>query len=224
MYTGARYRVMLNTFTDGLSACPMSTKRKMSRQSKRPERSLEIVHGSLSQAWFASLPREIRDAVPDVHAKIQDDPRAAIAQLRTWIEREPVPMFFNWLGTAYGALGEIQAMEATIRENYERNPQYLFARFNYAELCLDSDDPEAAREAIGGTLDIRALLGGRKRVHVSELAGFFYIVARYHLQTGDRAGAEKVFAILEDAAPDEPGTEELRRLMYPFSGGLFRRG
>ncbi|MBB4639246.1 tetratricopeptide repeat protein [Longimicrobium terrae] len=192
----------------------MSTKRKMRRSGKSPNQLLEIVHGSMRDTAVARLPKEIRDALPRVHALVQDDPRLAIAELRTWIERDPLPMFFNWLGTAYGALGDLQAMEDTIRENYRRNPRYVFARVNYAQLCLDQRNLEGVREALGEGFNILALLGGRKRIHVSELTGYLYVVTRYHLQTGDRDAAETSFKILMDAAPDAPATDELWRRLY----------
>jgi tetratricopeptide (TPR) repeat protein len=192
----------------------MSTKRKMRRRGKAAADLLEIVRGPLRDPRLAQLPKEIRDALPRVHALVREDPASAIAELRVWIEREPLPMFFNWLGTAYGAVRDLQAMEDTVRENYRRNPQYVFARVNYAQLCLDEHDPEGVREALGEGFDIRALLGGRKRVHVSELVGYLYVVALYHLQVGDRDAAEKAFEILKDADPDAPATEELWRRLY----------
>ena len=153
---------------------------------------------------------------------MRDDPRAAVEELRAWIEREPLPMF-NWLSAAYSALREEEAVEEIVRENYRRNPQYLFARINYAELCLSTGDLPGAREALGESLDIRPFLGGRKHVHVSEAAGYFYAVAFYHLEAGDREAAEEVYEMLQDMAPDEVATEDLRRRLRPRLRDLFFR-
>jgi hypothetical protein len=177
----------------------------------------------MEQAWHSRLSQETRDAMPRLHALVRDDPRAAVTELRAWIEREPLPMFFNWLSAAYSALSDVQGVEDVVRENYRRNPQYLFARVNYAELCIRDGDLDGAREALGGGLDIRALLGGRKRVHVSELLGYFYAVGLYHIRMGNLAAAENVYAILKEAAPDEPAVEELRRRLHPRLRDLFIR-
>jgi tetratricopeptide (TPR) repeat protein len=187
----------------------------MRRRSQAAAQVLEIVHGPMQQSWHSRLSRETRDALPELHALVRDDPRKAVTELRAWIAREPLPMFYNWLSGAYSALGDIRGVEDTVRENYRRNPQYLFARVNYAELCLRYGDFSGALEALGGGLDIRALLGGRKRVHVSELTAYFYTVGLYHIETGDLAAAEHTYSILEEAAPDEPPTQELRRRLYP---------
>lgn len=201
----------------------MSTKRKMRRRDRAHARYYEIVYGPIEQPWQTRLSKETRDALPRLHALVLDDPRAAVAELRAWIEREPLPMFFNWLSVAYGALGDTEGVRYTVRENYRRNPQYLFARLNYAELCLRDGDLEGAREALGPELDIRRFLGGRRRIHVSEVAGYFYTVALYHLKAGDRAAAEKIYEMLEEVAPEEVSTEDLRRRLYPRLRDLFSR-
>ena len=193
----------------------MSAKRKKRRRSQAPAQMLEIVYDAMEHPWHARLSRETRDALPGLHALVLDDPRSAVTELGAWIEREPLPMFYNWLSMAYSALGEVEAVKDVVRENYRTNPRYLFARLNYAELCLDDGDLDGAREALGPGPDIRALLGGRKRVHVSEVAGYYYAVALYHLATGDRDAAEKMYALLEDVAPAEPPTQALRRRLHP---------
>lgn len=193
----------------------MSIKRKMRRGSNASGPLLEIVHGAMDQAWVQRLPAETRDALPMLYERVREDPRSAVMELRAWIAREPLPMFFNWLSAAYRAVGDVQGADDTIRENYQRNPQYLFARVNYAEMCLRDGDLDDAREALGGGLDIRALLGGRKRVHVTEFAGYYFAVGRYHIRAGDLAAAEKVCGMMEEAAPTQPPTRELRAMLHP---------
>lgn len=185
----------------------------MSRRKEAAGHLLEVVYGGLPQA-SAPLTSETRDALPGLHALVQDDPRAAVAELRRWIEREPLPMFYNWLIAAHNALGEVDAAEALVRENYERNPHYLFARANYAELCIRDGDLEGAREALGGGFDIRRLLRGRKRVHISELTAYFYAVGLYHLKAGDLDAAERAHELLKEAAPEELPTRMLGRMLH----------
>ena len=201
----------------------MSAKRKVRRRGQASAKMLEIVYEAMEHPWHARLSPETRDALPGLHALVLDDPRSAVTELRAWIEREPLPMFFNWLSMAYSSLGDHEGMEATVRENYRANPRYLFARLNYAELCLRDGDLDGAREALGPGFDIRPLLGGRRRVHVSEVAGYYYAVALYHIETGDRDAATKMYELLEEVAPAEPATEALRRKLHPRLRDLFVR-
>lgn len=174
----------------------------------------------MPNAWNARLSVEARASLQGLHELLRLDPRTAVAELRDWISREPSPIFFNWLGAALTELGDDAAAAENTRENYRRNPDYLFARVNYAELCLADGDLAGAREALGETLDIRRLLGGRKRIHVSEAAGFFYVSALYRIETGDREGAERLYEFLEDLAPDDSTTETVRRRLWPGLRGL----
>lgn len=192
----------------------MSSKRRMSRRNPVAGQTLEVVHGPLPQSWQSPFASEIREAMPRLHALVHEDPRAAITELRAWIEREPLPMFYNWLSAAYSALGENEAADDVVRENYRRNPQYLFARLNYAEVCIHHGDLAGAREALGARFDLRPLLGGRKRAHISEVTGYFYAVGLYHLAAGDLDAAEQAYELLKNVAPDEPSTDELGRMLY----------
>ena len=201
----------------------MSNRRKRPRSGRKPANTLEIVHGSMQNTWVARFSREAREALEELHELLHLDPRAAVQELRDWISREPNPIFFNWLGAALTTLGDETAANETIRENYRQNPGYLFARVNYAEICLANGDLAGAREALGESLDIRRLLGGRKGVHVSEAVGYFYVSALYRIETGDREAAEHLYAILEELAPDAPATETLRRRLWPGLRGLFGR-
>ncbi|WP_420130485.1 hypothetical protein [Longimicrobium sp.] len=194
----------------------------MRRQVRSSQASYEVVYDRLENPAHAHLSQEVRDALPRLRDLVRHDPRSAVTELRAWVEREPLPIFYNWLTGAYSALGDVESVKAVVLENYRRNPRYLFARANYAELCLRDGDLAAAREALG-SFDIRPLLGGRKRVHVSEVTGYFYAVGLYHIKAGDRDAAENVYQMLARVAPDEIATEELRRKLRPRLRDLFSR-
>lgn len=189
----------------------MSTDRKMRRRKRPSQRLYEVVYGPLDQ--LGNISPETRGALSRLYALVRDDPRSAVTELRDWIKREPLPIFFNWLSAAHAALGEFDAVRDTVRENFLRNPRYLFARVNYAQQCLQDGDFAGMCEALGESLDLRRLLGSRTRVHVSELAAYFYAVARYHIETGDRPAAERAYELMAEVAWSEPRTQELRRVL-----------
>lgn len=193
------------------------------RRNQAQDRSLEVVHGPMPQPWLARLSKEARDALPGLRDLILDDPRAAVAELRALIAREPNPMFFNWLGTAYSELGDVAAVKETVRENFQRYPSYLFARLNHAELCLRDGDLPGALEALGEKLDLRSVIGGRRRVHVSEVAGYYYAAGLYYFKARDLEAAERMYDLLAELAPDERVTEALRRMLHPRLRDLFVR-
>ena len=72
----------------------------------------------------------------EIHELVRNDPPAAIQRLEPLLEKFPsTPMLLNWLAAAYSNLGRSDKADELIRLNYERNPDYLFARANYAEIA-----------------------------------------------------------------------------------------
>ncbi|MBN1935009.1 MAG: hypothetical protein JW934_10110 [Anaerolineae bacterium] len=64
-------------------------------------------------------------------------------------------------------------------ENYRRNPDYLFARLNYAELFLRRGDYERVAEILEHKFDLKLLYPRRNRFHVSEVSNFIGLVGLY---------------------------------------------
>ena len=68
-------------------------------------------------------------------------PTRAIPELERLIATYPqVPTFCNYLSIAYLAAGDQEKTDACVRESYRRHPQYLFAKVNYANLCLQKGE------------------------------------------------------------------------------------
>jgi predicted Zn-dependent protease len=81
--------------------------------------------------------------------ELSKNPQATIPKLRRLIEQVPdVPIFYNWLAMAYIRVGDERRANEMVRENYRRNPDYLFARLNYGHLCLQQGDVARADEVM----------------------------------------------------------------------------
>jgi len=126
-----------------------------------------------------------------------------------------IPVLYNYLSVAYSRAGQREKSEAVARENYRRNPDYLFARLNYAELCLDKRDYEKIGEIFEQKFDLKLLYPQRKRFHISEVASFMGLIGIYFFETGERQAAEKYYDVLQQIAPGYPMTKRLRRKLFP---------
>lgn len=194
---------------------------------KRPSRSqtssdrirvfdYEITSEAIADARYRRLPRAVRDAFEQLYYQSQTQPRKAIPELLKWIERYPhMPMLYNYLSVAYSATGQADKARATVEENYRRNPDYLFARINYAQLCLADGDYEQVAKILDHKFDLKLLYPKRKRFHISEFTNFTGLVGLYFYGTGDRDMAARYYAILEQIAPGYPMTKQLRRKLHP---------
>jgi tetratricopeptide (TPR) repeat protein len=202
----------------------MSKRRRAKRPRPRAQGSLdgvrvveyEITTSPIQDRQYRKLPREVKDAVERLHDKAQKQPREAIPELLEWIEQYPsIPTLYNYLSVAYSLSGQQEKSEEAIQRNYQRNPDYLFARLNYAELCLARGEHEKIGEIFEHKFDLKLLYPKRKRFHISEVANFMGLIGVYFFETGERETAEMYYEILKEVAPGYPMTKRLRRKLHP---------
>lgn len=154
---------------------------------------------------------EEQDEVERLHGLARSNPRDAIPDLLRAMERYPdVRQFPNFLASAYSAIREDQKAEAVIREMLDRFPDYLFARLNYAEICLREGRVEEVAEILDHKFDLKLLYPRRDRFHISEFTGFAGTVGTYYARKGEVEIAERYLEILQEMEPDHPMTRRLQ--------------
>ncbi len=181
----------------------------------------EVTSEPILDRGYKRLPKKVKEAIDRLHDESQRRPREAIPELVELIEKYPdVPILYNYLSIAYSLSGQREKSEATVRENYRRNPDYLFARLNYVEMCLARGDYEKVAEILEHKFDLKLLYPKRKRFHISEVVNFMGLVGIYFLEIGERDIAEKHYDLLQQIGRRYPITKQLRNRLFP---GLFRR-
>ena len=109
----------------------------------------EITAEPIEDRRYRKLPRNVKDEFEKLHGLVTTNPRQAIDELPQWIKRYPdIPLLYNYLSAAYSQAGAHREAEQAILENLQRNPDYLFARLNYAELCLGRGDYQAVAQTL----------------------------------------------------------------------------
>jgi hypothetical protein len=171
----------------------------------------EIVYTPIREEWYDTLRPAARAAIPRLHGAIQDRPSAAdVAELEGLVERYPhVPVFYNFLNIAYGRVGQEEKRRTLIGRCRAVLPDYLFGKIGEAEQLLYDGEYDAFAELWGGCYDLRELYPHRSQFHLSEFAGFYSLVARYHHLMGNHDEAARIWEMLLDVAPDEGATKML---------------
>jgi len=170
---------------------------------------------------YQRLPRYVKEAMERLHDVAQRRPREAIPELSELIKHYPrVPQLYNYPSVSYSRAIRRKEAETVVAETYQRNPDYLFARLNYAEVCLARRDYAQVAEIFAHTFDLHALYPQRKRFHLSEVANFMGIAGLYFLAIGQRELAEHYDNLPQQIAPDFPLTTHLHKKLFP---GLLRR-
>ena len=180
--------------------------------------SYEITDEPILDREYRRLPARVKEAIERLHRESEIRPRNAIPELQALIERYPqVPQFYNYLTVAYSGIGALDKAEAVTLASIRANPDYLFARLNYAELCLMRKDYAKIPEIFDHKFDLKLLYPKRNRFHITEVANFMGLIGLYFLAIGERGLAEKYNAALQETAPHFPMAQKLRRALAPAS-------
>ena len=176
----------------------------------------DITDEPLDNRDIKKLPAPVQARIDDLYELAQHDPTQVIPELERLIATYPhVPTFFNYLSIAYLAAGDQEQATALVREAYRRHPQYLFAKVNYANLCLQQGEIGKVPGIFDHACDLQQLYPHRKRFHVSEFTGFAWVMCRYFCAIGERETAALYYQMLKQVTPRHPMTKQAKRALYP---------
>jgi tetratricopeptide (TPR) repeat protein len=176
----------------------------------------EITDEPLENRHIKELPAQVQARIDDLYELAQRDPTQAIPELERLIITYPhVPTFANYLSIAYLQSGDQEKATACVRDTYRRHPQYLFAKVNYANLCLQQKESGKIPGIFDHTFDLKQLYPHRKRFHLSEFTGFAWVMCRYFCAIGERETAALYYQMLKHVAPRHPMTKQAKRTLSP---------
>lgn len=158
----------------------------------------------------AALPIEIRNDLENLYRLTYDDPAAAVQRLEPLIERFPgAAILLNYLVNALSRAGDHDKARAAALRYFELHPDYLFARCNWAHMCLSQKQWDAIPSFFGGCRSLDQLYPHRTIFHESEVAAFESVMIEYLCFIGEVEPAENRMAALRQIAPDHPVTMDL---------------
>src|SRR5256884_8636281 len=158
------------------------------------------------------LPSQVQARIDDLYELAQHGPTQAIPELERLVTTYPhIPTFANHLSIAYLAAGDQEQATAMVRDAYRRHPLYLFARVNYANLCLQHGEIEKVPGIFDHTFDLKQLYPHRTRFHVSEFTGFAWVMCLYFCAIGERETPPRYFQMLRHAVPGHPWPNKANR-------------
>ena len=176
----------------------------------------DITDEPLDNRDITRLPAQVQARIDDLYELAQHDPLRAIPALERLVTTYPhIPTFANHLSMAYLAAGDQEQATALVREAYRRHPQYLFAKVNYANLCLQQGEIGKVPGIFDHACDLQQLYPHRTRFHVSEFTGFAWVMCRYFCAIGERETAALYYQMLKQVAPRHPMTKHAKRSLYP---------
>jgi len=170
----------------------------------------QVTSEPLEDSAYQQLPRDVKAEIDNLYHMVHTDPKRAIPEIQRWLEQYPhIATLYNYLSVAYSKLGDLERVNQIVKENYERNPDYLFAKLNYAELCLKNNQLEQIPIIFDNKFDFKFLYPERNQFHVSEFVGFMGIIGLYFHKIGDISTAQRVYDMLKQVDPSHPYTLRL---------------
>jgi len=176
----------------------------------------DITDEPLDNRDIKKLPGQVQARIDELYELALHHPTQAIPELERLVTTYPhIPMLSNYLSVAYLHSGDLEKTDACVREAYRRHPQYLFAKVNYANLCLQHGESEKVPGIFDHAFDLKQLYPHRTRFHVSEFAGFAGVMCRYCCAIGEQDTALLYYQMLKQVAPKHPMTKHAKRALYP---------
>ena len=162
------------------------------------------------------LPALVEERLPALHEMVKSNPKQAIPELLTLKENYPdIPVLYNYLCMAYEFTGNRAASREIIIENYQKSPDYLFAKINYAQVCLYEGNTDKIPEIFDGKFDLSLIYPERTRYHVSEFTGFAGVMCAYFASIGKTETAHVFYKTLLKLAPNEGTTRFAASFLFP---------
>ncbi|MCB1107845.1 MAG: hypothetical protein KDK76_07100 [Chlamydiia bacterium] len=161
-----------------------------------------------------------------LYSKAQSNPKKTLKEVKNFQTLHPDhPEVLNLLTYLLVSRKKIRQGNHLIERNFQKNPDYLLARINYADLCLRRKKAQKIPELFNNKLNLKEFCPQRKSFHISEFRGFTTMMGHYYLQSGEGEAAECCLYLAHKIAPHHPSTKLLEKKLYytPFYKRLFSK-
>ena len=179
--------------------------------------SYEITDEPLEETAYARLPEAVQEQVNTIYTDVlRQKPKEAAAELQSLIEQYPdVPQLHNHLHAAYALMGEKAQAKQVLQQTQTRFPDYLFGRISHALDCLQRGDVDEVAEIFDNKFELKLLYPEREVFHITEILGFYMVMARYFHAQGKDDRAETYYQLLLQLDPEHEHTRAIGRLLHP---------
>ncbi len=181
-----------------------------------PKRKLEvkelmITYDPIETKWTKMTPKSLRKKITQLHEYTQSDPKRAINEIaKIYLRQKELPVLNNYLCLSYEAIGDLESVEAITTRNYKSFPRYLFAKTNYASICLRKGELDKIKEIFEYKSDLQSLYPKRKIFHFTEFLAYMNIWAVYYYKIGEKNAAKACYESMKVIGPEHRMTRSTK--------------
>ena len=159
----------------------------------------------------------------ELRKQVFENPKEAIPGLTALKDQHPqLPEIANVLTFAHIQCKEFLQAEKLIRETYEKNPDYLFAKINYADQLLRKGKWKEVPQIFNNVFSLKELYPDRTVFHYSEARGFFVVMSFFHRAAKQKAKAEESYHCAMKVDPCHPSVIALEKKLFSSRWKWFR--
>ena len=176
--------------------------------------SYELTSAPILDQRFRNLPQSVQDEFNHLSAIAEINPSEAIPRLLQMLQQYPLPLVYSCLAIAYGRV-DPEKQKSVIRENYKKNTKNLFARCNYARLCLAENNTDAIPVIFANHYELKTLYPKRVQFHITEYTALTSVICEYCFKVNELEQAEALLSKLEETAPESSEVKRMKELLHP---------
>ena len=163
------------------------------------------------------LGKEVLQTYLQLLEKVQTQPRKYYQEIKTFCSKYPDSSeVVNLLTFAHLQNKNLLEAEKLIEETYWKYPHYLFARINYADQCIRKKKLSEINK-IFPLFDLKILYPEKKIFHISELRGYWILMAHYHQALKNREKALDYYETVCKIDPYHSATLHLKKKLIQIS-------
>ncbi len=174
----------------------------------------KITDEPVDDSDIRELPEEVQNKMDELYHELHINPNNCIEDLEVLTERySHIPLFYNYLYAAYAQTGQITKANNVMKENYKKNPTYLFALLNYSEYLINNGDFTKVAEVLNNKFDLNLLYPNRDTFHTTEVVNFHGVIGIYFILAGKTEKALRCLKILKAISPMDDHTKRLNEYL-----------
>lgn len=151
----------------------------------------------------------------DLHKLAEDKPKKALKEVEFLLAEYPHhPEILNLQTYLLLRRRKMRRAQKLIIENYEKNPDYLLGKINYADYCIRKKRFAEVPEIFHQKFDLRLIDPSRTIFHLSEYRGFMVTMGFYHLALKKKEAAEGFFYLAHTVDSSHPSVQLLKKKLY----------
>ena len=185
------------------------------------EKTYQISSDAMPEMLKQKLTEEQLKRYLELLQQAQLQPKVVYEEIKAFGQEHPdIPEVINLLTFAHIQNHRVVEAENLIEDTFEKHPEYLFARINYADQCVRKKKLSKIPE-IFPTFDLKELCPEKETFHTSEFRGFLIMMTYYFRALKDREKALHYFKTAKEIEPQHPSVLYLEKKLFKKS--LLRR-